>query len=138
MSSFLRIRQRRNQISLILKGEEPLDEEGLEYLWPLAVDQKEKEWSKGSRELEPGESDQVHFDFLLGRDVETIIVYSYFRNAKKFGRKEELGWQITNVYDSKKWSKLHAMLALYFAHYNFCRVHGSLRWKQELQITSAA
>jgi hypothetical protein len=88
-------------LTKILKGEEPLDEEGLEYLWPLAVDQKEKEWSKGSREIEPGESDQVHFDFLLGRDVETIIVYSYFRNAKKFGRKKELGWQITNVYDLK-------------------------------------
>jgi hypothetical protein len=28
---------------------------------------------------------------------------------------------------SKKWRKLHAMMALYFAHYNFCRVHGSLR-----------
>jgi hypothetical protein len=34
--------------------------------------------------------------------------------------------RLTNAF-SKKWSKLHAMLALYFAHYNFCRVHGSLR-----------
>lgn len=90
-----------DMLAKILKGEEPLGEEGLEYLWPLAVDKKEKEWSKGSHEIEPGESDQVHFDFLLGPDVETIIVYSYFRNAKKFGRKKELGWQITNVYDLK-------------------------------------
>lgn len=90
-----------DMLAKILKGEEPLDEEGLEYLWPLAVDKKEKEWSKGSREIEPGESDQVHFDFLLGPEVETIIVYSYFTNAKKFGRKKELGWQITNVYDLK-------------------------------------
>jgi hypothetical protein len=88
-------------LTKLLKGEEPLDDEGLEYLWPLAVEKKEKEWSKGSREIEPGESDQVHFDFVLGPDVETIIVYSYFRNAKKFGRKKELGWQITNVYDLK-------------------------------------
>lgn len=34
--------------------------------------------------------------------------------------------RLTNAF-SKKWSKLHAMLALYFAYYNFCRVHGSLR-----------
>lgn len=34
--------------------------------------------------------------------------------------------RLTNAF-SKKWSKLHAMMALYFAHYNFCRVHGSLR-----------
>ncbi|MGA2327760.1 MAG: transposase [Bryobacteraceae bacterium] len=28
---------------------------------------------------------------------------------------------------SKKWENLKAALALHFAHYNFCRVHGSLR-----------
>ena len=28
---------------------------------------------------------------------------------------------------SKKWDSLKAALALHFAHYNFCRVHGSLR-----------
>ena len=28
---------------------------------------------------------------------------------------------------SKKWDSLKAALALHFAFYNFCRVHGSLR-----------
>jgi IS1 family transposase len=28
---------------------------------------------------------------------------------------------------SRKWENLHAALALHFCHYNFCRVHGSLR-----------
>ena len=28
---------------------------------------------------------------------------------------------------SKKWENLKAALALHFAHYNFCRVHGTLR-----------
>jgi IS1 family transposase len=28
---------------------------------------------------------------------------------------------------SKKWENLKAALALHFAHYNFCRIHGSLR-----------
>ena len=28
---------------------------------------------------------------------------------------------------SKKWENLQAALALHFAHYNFCRIHGSLR-----------
>ena len=27
---------------------------------------------------------------------------------------------------SKRWNNHEAMLGLYFAHYNFCRVHGSL------------
>jgi hypothetical protein len=28
---------------------------------------------------------------------------------------------------SKKWGNLKAALALHFAYYNFCRIHGSLR-----------
>jgi hypothetical protein len=28
---------------------------------------------------------------------------------------------------SKRWDNLNATLALHFAHYNFCRIHGSLR-----------
>lgn len=88
-------------LSKVKQDEEPLDEDGLEYLWPLAVNMKEKDWPKGTRQIEPGESDQVHFDFILNPEIETIIVYSYFRNAKRFRRKKELGWQITNVFDVK-------------------------------------
>lgn len=33
--------------------------------------------------------------------------------------------RLTNAF-SKKWENLRAALALYFAHYNFCRAHGSL------------
>ncbi|MFI5341211.1 MAG: hypothetical protein ACHQ7N_15410 [Candidatus Methylomirabilales bacterium] len=36
------------------------------------------------------------------------------------------GGQLTNVF-SKKLADLKAALALHFAYYNFCRVHGSLR-----------
>ena len=34
--------------------------------------------------------------------------------------------RLTNGF-SKKWDNLRAMLALYFAHYNFCRIHSSIR-----------
>jgi IS1 family transposase len=34
--------------------------------------------------------------------------------------------RLTNAF-SKKWENLQAMLALYFAFYNFCRVHSSIR-----------
>jgi IS1 family transposase len=34
--------------------------------------------------------------------------------------------RLTNAY-SKKWDNLHAALALYFAYYNFCRVHSSIK-----------
>ncbi|HEV7398281.1 MAG TPA: hypothetical protein VGN86_17345 [Pyrinomonadaceae bacterium] len=34
--------------------------------------------------------------------------------------------RLTNAF-SKKWINLHAMLALYFAFYNFCRIHSTIR-----------
>jgi IS1 family transposase len=34
--------------------------------------------------------------------------------------------RLTNAF-SKKWDNLRAMLALYFAYYNFCRIHSSIR-----------
>jgi IS1 family transposase len=34
--------------------------------------------------------------------------------------------RLTNAF-SKKWSNLYAMMSLYFAFYNFCRVHSSIR-----------
>jgi hypothetical protein len=34
--------------------------------------------------------------------------------------------RLTNAF-SKKWEKLYAMLALYFAWYNFVRIHQTLR-----------
>jgi IS1 family transposase len=34
--------------------------------------------------------------------------------------------RLTNAF-SKKWENLHAMLSLYFAFYNFCRIHSSIR-----------
>ncbi len=38
-------------------------------------------------------------------------------------------WRLTRLTNafSKKWEKLYAMLALYFAWYDFCRVHQTLR-----------
>jgi hypothetical protein len=86
----------------IAKAKEPLDEEGLEYKWPLAAGAKKKTWPNGDRQIEPGESDQVHFDFNVGSEVETIIVYSYFENAKMRTRKSELGWRMTSVHDLRR------------------------------------
>jgi hypothetical protein len=43
---------------------------------------------------------------------------AYINNARKP--------QSTYVF-SKKWENLRAALALHFAYYNFCRIHGKLR-----------
>jgi hypothetical protein len=40
--------------------------------------------------------------------------------------------RLTNGF-SKKWEHLKAALALHFAYYNFCRVHGTLRVTPAMQ-----
>jgi hypothetical protein len=62
--------------------------------WPLLSELKLK-FEKGEREVEPGETDELHFDFVIDSDVQVIVVYSYLKNAKK----RRLGWNATSIYD---------------------------------------
>lgn len=78
--------------------EDPVSQGGSEIIWPL-VEERKLSWGKGEREIEPSESDQIYFDFVVDSDLRTIVVYSYFTNVKKFRRRKGLGWQIARVYD---------------------------------------
>jgi hypothetical protein len=40
--------------------------------------------------------------------------------------------RLTNGF-SKKWENLWAMLCLHFAHYNFCRIHKTIRCTPAMQ-----
>jgi len=66
--------------------------------WPLLgevdLSGKEQEY-----EIEPGESDEFHFDFIIDSKIKSVVVYSYIRNHKK--RDREIGWNKTTVYDIK-------------------------------------
>ena len=64
--------------------------------WPLLSERKLK-FEKGEREVEPGETDELHFDFVIDSDVQVIVVYSYLKNAEK--RRREIGWNATSIYD---------------------------------------
>jgi hypothetical protein len=48
-------------------------------------------------EIEPQESDEYGFDFIVPSAVATAFVYSYVRNPRK--QKKELGWVISSLYD---------------------------------------
>jgi hypothetical protein len=50
-------------------------------------------------EIEPGESDEVDFDFVVREDIEAVEVYSYFRNPSRADR--EIGWTLATLYDLK-------------------------------------
>lgn len=55
-----------------------------------------RDFSEG-RQIEPGEEEELYFDFLLDAEIKTVIVYSYFRN--KVIKRKELGWNKTVIYD---------------------------------------
>ena len=64
--------------------------------WPLLAE-KEVTWPKGSCEIEPGESQQLDFDFVLTSALKTVIVYAYAKNEMK--RDREIGWDAQTVLD---------------------------------------
>ncbi len=65
--------------------------------WPLLA---EKSVGKNARgEIEPGESETFEFDFILESDIQSVLVYSHFKNEVK--REREIGWTCSTLYDIK-------------------------------------
>ena len=66
-----------------------------ESMWPNLVT-CERIWEPRMFEIEPGERDDVTFDFVVSPDIETIEIYTHFRNAKK--RSRDVGWEHTSIH----------------------------------------
>lgn len=81
----------------INKGQNPVPEGETEVAWPL-IDSQELEFKEGECEIEPGESQEIHHDFIIDAEVETIEVYSYLINEQKRDRK--IAWDLTTIYDT--------------------------------------
>lgn len=60
---------------------------------------REPHWGNGEISIEPGETEEFQYDFILDRSVQTVRVITYFRNIKF--RKPEIGWRLTAMYDLK-------------------------------------
>jgi hypothetical protein len=69
-----------------------------EFPWPLLAE-RSCDWSAEKREVEPGETEECHFDFLLPAEVVAVSVYSYVKNQSKSHR--EVGWNTTTVYSCR-------------------------------------
>ncbi len=83
-------------LHVINEGKDPVPEEDTKIEWPLIIE-RESNWNEGIFEIEPGEKDQIVYDFAIDADIETIVVYSYYKNIKK--RHPDIGWGLTTVYD---------------------------------------
>jgi len=67
-------------------------------MWDLLAQQAQS-W-KSTLFIEPGESDQLHYEFVLSEDDGPLLVYTYFRNLAIEGR--DAGWSLRSIYDPRK------------------------------------
>ena len=80
--------------------------------WPLLAE-RTIEFGRGQMDIEPGEQDEIPFEFLLEGGTETVLLYGYVRNAskrhhvtlKRWGplwrpvrEAQELGWSKSKYY----------------------------------------
>jgi hypothetical protein len=72
--------------------------DSVEANWPL-IGQQVCDWEDGTAELEPGETDEIGFDFFLNSETETIFLYVYLDNVAKKRGNRALGWAVTELYD---------------------------------------
>jgi len=80
----------------IVENKDPVENGKIEIDWPVII-QRIKSWQEGEFEIEPGEEDQVLFDFIFEDKFETVMIYSYFKNVSKPGR--EIGWGLSSIFD---------------------------------------
>jgi len=100
VSGFTRVQQMMpwppELLESIKRDKEFVKEGQTEVEWPL-LDQRDLAFAKGKREIEPGETDELPFDFIIDSKVQIVVLYSYLKNKRK--RKPEIGWNTTSIYD---------------------------------------
>jgi hypothetical protein len=88
-----RVRPISEQTLASLRQECPPDDPSAPRLasWAGIADRQSK-WQPGVMEIEPGEADTIHFDFLLHDKFEVVQVYSHVRNQIKRGLRRDRHW----------------------------------------------
>lgn len=102
VSGLTRVQQMLPLSTEILKSiderKDPVPDGKTEIEWPL-ISERLSKWEKEEFEIEPGEKDQIYYDFIFDADIQTVSVYSYFKNVRKHER--DIGWGLTTIYDLK-------------------------------------
>ena len=75
------------------------DESKKNLQWEI-LNEVSRDWGAGELVVEPGESHTETYEFIVSRDVESVLVYTYFANsAYSEGAGVAKGWHATTVYD---------------------------------------
>jgi hypothetical protein len=106
-SMFVRVQQLMplpaDVLAAMASGKDPVAQNESEVAWP-EIDCRPCNWKAEPREIEPGEIEEHHFDFVIPAYVERIEVYSHIVNARKARRllfwkaRKAIGWNTTTVY----------------------------------------
>jgi hypothetical protein len=78
-------------------GKDPVQAGTTEVDWTMLQERKLNSPTK--YEIEPGETEEFHFDFTIPKSVSRVLIYSHVENPKKrgwFGR-EKIGWNLSTV-----------------------------------------
>lgn len=79
----------------ILAARDPVQQGETEILWPdIATRECNWKWRE-VREIEPGETDEFHFDFALPPEIMAVEVYTHTSNRRK--RFRRIGWNATSL-----------------------------------------
>lgn len=82
-------------LSEIEAGDDPVPQDKHEVPWPVLGAPRERKFSIGEAEVEPGEREVLDSEFIIGDCVETVVVYTYVKNRSK--REREIGWSKTTI-----------------------------------------
>lgn len=78
----------------LYSGNDLSRDDDAEIKWP-EIGCQEITYEQNKAEIEPGESEIFHFDFIVSSDVRVVHVYSFFKNLKK----KESGWPCVTIFD---------------------------------------
>ncbi len=80
--------------------EETFSDDEDERLWWPTLEEIDKSWSDGELIVEPNETHSETYEFIVGVETETVMIYAYFHNPRhKPDSRVAEGWDATTVYD---------------------------------------
>ena len=64
------------------------------------LEQIQREWESDELIVEPGEAHPETFEFIVSKDIEAVLIYTYFRNPRFSQNSHSAeGWVATTIYD---------------------------------------
>lgn len=80
----------------ISEGRDPVDQGTSEILWDT-LGERRCDFTENGCEVEPDETDEFIFDFVIPQHVTKVQIYTHVENIAK--SKRNIGWNSTTVYD---------------------------------------